>query len=333
MSEQWINLEQATAITGVSQAIILDTTAKYQTTTDSPITKTEHGIVYFNKRQLVSLFPNSANPLVKDKIPGTVFRWFDDLRRAYETSLNTMFKRVEKVKDDHKDDIERQYQARMQDMQAQYQAQLNAIEKGHDAEIKALNHHLEKLENDSVFYQKQILTQQETLAQLNNRYDAVILALRDKESQTISSELAKDITPTPLAIPSNDECHDDEEESATKEQQRVDFEEIVNQAYQARNENNYELAVELFQQAALSGHAKAMGALGRAYFVGEGIEKNIELAVAWLHLAATNGFEPAGKKLEALINKVPEQYQHGLKLAEPISLQIKLNKDALDTAS
>ncbi len=310
MNEQWISLDQATEITGASEAIILDTIKKYQDNPSAIKTKSEDDILYLDKAQLVCLFPSSANPVEKEKIPGTVFKWFDELRRAYEVSMNTMFKRVEKVKDQH-----------IQDMQAQYEKRLAELSNAHISETKALGRHIAKLENDSLFYQNQIVAQQQTISQLNNRYDAVVLALRNKNDEHLTQTFEKDITPDNSQI---EEAQQANQESS-KNTQEITADQIVQHAYLMRSKKEFEKAAKLLTRAALLGHCQAMGALGRSYFIGEGVEANQEQAIAWLHVASEYGFSPADKKLDLMQIKFPEQYSKGLKLAENFALQIKLN--------
>ncbi|WP_111977854.1 tetratricopeptide repeat protein [Algibacillus agarilyticus] len=332
MQVEWITLEQATDITGASQAIILDTINRYKPDHNinsiMPLTKTEQDLVYFDKNQLISLFPNSSNPVEKEKIPGTVFKWFDELRRAYEVSMQTMLRRVEKVKDDHTSDIQQHYQDRLLQAKQQYADHIDDIKAAHKEQLLALSHHIEKLEKDSDFYQQQMLAQQNTLAQLNNRYDTVVLALRDKENP-----IERDITPVaknldqPQSTPLTSERHKVNNTANTDVPEKLDFDQLVKQAYQYREENKFTKATELFEQAAINGNSKAMGALGRAYFIGEGTEINIETAIAWLQLAAENGLKPAASKVKQMEEKYTEQFEHGIALAKTLAIQIKINTD------
>ncbi|AWB67135.1 hypothetical protein C2869_12130 [Saccharobesus litoralis] len=427
----WISLEQATEITGASEAIILDTINKYKHNAEAIRTHSEDDILYLDKKQLVNLFPSSSNPVEKEKIPGAVFRWFDELRRAYEISMQTMFNRVEQVKDEHKQDIESQYTQRLVDLERNHNRHIADLKQAQSEQVDALNKHISKLERDTEFYQQQVIAQQSTIAQLNNRYDSVVLALRDKEAP--SEE--KDITPetksltqssTPDTVSTTTEENTrstrpidtqetqqtpdtlpKQQQSIPAEQQKVrqetvqqsasepsaqsdkvsdstsinssetasepqpdntiettnehtsthtspqtneptakenqvdlepnskkpttqqDIQQWVKQAYNLREQGDLTQAAQYFEKAALQGQEKAMGALGRAYFIGEGLEQNIESAIAWLYLASQHGFTPAAKKLEQVEVRYPDAYHNGLQLAETYAIQIKLNTDTL----
>lgn len=354
MSEQWISLEQATEITGASEAIIRDTIGKYQDNPQQLKVKQEHGLIYLDKAQLVSLFPESANPVEKEKIPGTVFRWFDELRRAYETSVDTMFKKVEKVKDQHREDIEKSYQSRLKELEIHQQNHLRDLKTVHSESLSNMQQHIDKLERDTQFYQQQVIAQQNTISQLNTRYDAVVLHLKNRDPLDATPE--KDITPDqrhlatdelnpesttnnvetpPSATHSHPEPLDTPEQTSqeqskkpepTERLEQVDVEALVKQAYELRDINDYKQSNVLFEQAALHGHARAMGALGRCYVIGEGVESNLEQGIAWLHLAAKHGFTPAIKKVEQIQQKYADEFEHGLALAKTYEIQIKLNK-------
>ena len=344
---QWITLEQASEISGASVAILQDTIRKYKDNRHTLNTYEDNGELYLDKTQIINLFPSSASALEKEKIPGTLFRWFDDLRRAYETSLNTMFKRVEAVKDEHRLDLAESYDQRLKELENSYQSRIDELKSAHQSQVSTLTNHLNKLEKDSLFYQQQIVTQQQTLSQLNSRYDAVIIALKDKKPQ-----LEKDITPStkPSALAVDETDNSDlttktesqaeetaqQEENATSltpvevveqtKENQIKVSDVLKQAYSEREQKNYQAAVELFEQAALLGSNKAMGALGRSYFIGEGVDKNIEKAIAFLHLASEYGFEPAKAKVEQVSDKYPTEYRHGIELAKSYSIQIKINQ-------
>ncbi|EWH11404.1 hypothetical protein DS2_04495 [Catenovulum agarivorans DS-2] len=317
---EWISLENASEITGASLAIIQDTIRKYQ---DNPLAlrcQSIDGEVFVDKKQIINLFPASASALEKEKIPGTLFRWFDDLRRAYETSVNTMFKRVEQVKDQHKLDVETQYKLHIKMLEKKHQQQLKQFAVHYKQMLVHNKKTIEKLEQDSEFYQQQITAQQQTIAKLNSRYDAVILALKDKERLT-----EKDITPS---MPSAHETHKTIEQTTadTTAPDNTDIAEILNQAFAARADKDLNLAAELFTQAAYLGDEKAMGALGRCYCIGEGVDKNLEQGLAWLYLAAEFNFEPAVIKINQAKHKTPEALEKAIQLADALAIQIKLKQ-------
>ena len=77
-----------------------------------------------------------------------------------------------------------------------------------------------------------------------------------------------------------------------------------------------EVAFPLFQQAALNGHVKAMGAMGRAYFLAEGIDENQTLGLAWLINAAEQKLPQAISRVEQLKQQKPELYLQAFKIAD-----------------
>ncbi|MER2492863.1 tetratricopeptide repeat protein [Catenovulum sediminis] len=330
----WITLEQASEITGASLAIIQDTFRKYQDNPKALKTQSIDGEIFVDKRQIINLFPASATVVEKEKIPGTLFRWFDDLRRAYETSLNTMFKRVEAVKDEHKNDLESAYKQQIALLEKKHQQQIKQFAIHYKQQMQHLQSSIHRLEKDAEFYQNQIVTQQDTIAKLNSRYDAVILALKNKG--TIAE---KDITPdnnllagqadqseqNKEKIPPAEETHKNtvpnDSESLNEE-----IDKLLEIAFHARDEKDYSVAVKNFELAAFLGSSKAMGALGRCYFVGEGVEKNIEKGIAWLYLASEYHFEPAKIKIQQVQIKHPEEYTNALQLADALAIQIKLKQ-------
>ena len=58
------------------------------------------------------------------------------------------------------------------------------------------------------------------------------------------------------------------------------------------------MAFTLFSQAAHEKHLKAMGAMGRAYFLAEGTDENHTLGLAWLIQAADKGLPQAIARVE-----------------------------------
>ncbi|WP_018694495.1 tetratricopeptide repeat protein [Algicola sagamiensis] len=85
-----------------------------------------------------------------------------------------------------------------------------------------------------------------------------------------------------------------------------DKSELFDQAVQARASNNFEYAFHLFEKASRLGCPKAMGALARAYFKGEGVEKSPVIGFAWLLCSAELGFSPAIERSQSLSEKWPD---------------------------
>ena len=83
-----------------------------------------------------------------------------------------------------------------------------------------------------------------------------------------------------------------------------DAEDLFNQGYDAKDEEDYDKAVPLFQKAADMGNAEAMVELGDCYFDGNGVSENKAEGVKWYKKAAELGDEVAQ-------NNMGYAYQHG----------------------
>lgn len=64
------------------------------------------------------------------------------------------------------------------------------------------------------------------------------------------------------------------------------------------------LAAEWYKKAAKLGHAASQNNLGVMYYYGDAVEKNTDLAMAWLEKAAAQGLEDAKKSVEKLKARV-----------------------------
>lgn len=301
----WISLHEASAITGASLAIIQDTIHKHSHSPNTLNTQTIDGDLYVDKNQIINLFPGSANVIEKERIPATLFRWFDELRRAYEASINSMFARVEALKKQHTDEMKSVY----------------------DSQVANLQAHIKALEQNNAFYQQQISHQQHTIEQLNQRYDTVMHQLNRVSKQ---AEAEKDVTPKivpePASPPEASFKPTPKVTHKTSNRRQIDAEKLFKKAHEARHKEDFILAADYFEQSAMLGNAKAMGALGRAYFVAEGVEKDLEKALAWLYIAAQNEFEPAQLKLAQLKEKYPQLYLEALAQVELLNIQIEIQQ-------
>ncbi|MCU4674919.1 hypothetical protein N7931_04660 [Catenovulum sp. 2E275] len=321
----WITIEHASEMTGASVAIIQDAIRKYQNKPEALTSKIENGTIFVDKSQILALFSSSANPINKDKIPGTLFRWFDELRRTYESSLNSMQKKIERSQDESKQELKHQYETRIFELEENYQHQINNLKQSHNEQIKLLKRNILRLEKEIEFYQNQNVSQQKSLEQLNTRYDAIILALHhnnraDSSVQSTSvlphQPEAEDVT---TALTSNYEIETHCPHISVDWQ----IEALLDSAFQAREQKEFKIAFELFEQAAMLGSNKAMGALARSYFTAEGIEKNIIKAIAWLKLANAYQFEPAKQKLKNVSEEYPVEFSESDTLAQSLNEQIK----------
>ncbi|GEM_PF-1329564 len=371
MSEQninWITLEHASEISGASVAIIQDTMRKYKEKPEVLRSKSEYGVDYVDKNQILALFSASSNPDSKDKIPGTLFRWFDELRKTYENSLKNMQQTAEKNQTENKQDLKHQYETRIFELEENYQHQIANIKQAHQEQVKLLKRTIIKLEKQLEFHQQQNMRQQKSLEQLNTRYDAIILAMHHSTSGSLDkTELASLEQPAlnPEPAENHIQAQDDiqlsqqtepeerrpEETLAETDQDerlqsnslppepeqsaQIDIhryhaqpeiqwqiDALLDSAFQAREQKEFKIAFELFEQAALLGSNKAMGALARCYFTSEGTKQDIQLAIGWLRLAEAYQFEPAAQKLVKIQQEYPDEFAHSIKLVHSFNEQI-----------
>ena len=84
-------------------------------------------------------------------------------------------------------------------------------------------------------------------------------------------------------------------------------------------EKNLELAKKWYEKAASQGFADAQYNLGVMYMNGELVEQNFLTASMWFYAASENGNENAKKRIDGLLNDdklFPNQYNHAKTLAE-----------------
>lgn len=284
----------------------------------------------------------------KAKVPAQFFQWFDSLRQGYENSINRLFNRVEKVNEDHKEQIKTVYQSQIDGLKKSYQDHLQSLRSSNENQLEQAQARIKQLEKDAQFYQEQLRSQNQTIDKLNGRYDAVIFALKDKMDNKELENVIKDISPadeqnnqpsltshvdSSQSQKSEPEQQGDEtaqknretelntteqaqsESHNTQQTDELNIEQTMSEAFNARQDKQYEQAYELFYAAAIHGNEKAMGAIGRAHFVGEGVPQDKTVGLAWLIKAAEHQFEPAIKKVSAAMQKSPELYQNALKIS------------------
>lgn len=76
-----------------------------------------------------------------------------------------------------------------------------------------------------------------------------------------------------------------------------------NQAFMYVRNFEYEKAFKLFKKLAKSGHLKSQYNLGIMYEYGCWTNQCLKTAAYWYTIAASNGFDPANKKLADIIKK------------------------------
>lgn len=76
------------------------------------------------------------------------------------------------------------------------------------------------------------------------------------------------------------------------------------------------VAVDWFRRAAVQGFVEAQNALGQAYSIGRGVEKNLTVAYMWLELSAIDDYPEAIADRDALRKEMsPAEVKQGEKLA------------------
>jgi len=301
------------------------------------------------------------------KVPSQIFRWFEKMKSNYENSVQTVLSRFENYAAGQQNRLDTANQQHIDNLKFSHNNQL-------DQSQVTINH----LHKDIEYYKLQIEKQQQTIAQLNTRYDAVMSCLltdqnkradikdifqgddffteakkelltpksiqpideqhyiEEQSSDTSSSnDQVNEFTQDPIKHPVKKEItddvpfnstHDDYNETGFKGEPATDNQQVANntddnetlfeQAVQHRTNQEFESAFTLFEQAATNQHARSMGALGRSYFLGEGIEENHEFGLAWLIKAAALELPQAISRIAHFKEHDNELYQLAVDLVE-----------------
>ena len=67
-----------------------------------------------------------------------------------------------------------------------------------------------------------------------------------------------------------------------------------------------EVGLRWLKQAADNGHKLAQNNLGARYYTGDGLEQDLRAAYRYFYLAANQGDRKAGKNLDVIAKKLPE---------------------------
>ena len=270
------------------------------------------------------------------KAPSQVFRWFEKMKSNYEQSIKTVLSRFEQYNE--------KQQARLD---ASHLEHINNLKDSHLQLQNQQQSTIARLEADIAHYKQQVAQQQQTIEQLNNRYDAVITTFLQNKQNTddvldiaaetthpdIPQNTIVDMTVASTANEDNNTRHKSEasnhvEITATEpvnqetasventEEESIKRDQLYEQALLHREEAQFEESIPLFSQAAELGCAKSMGALGRAFFLAEGVEQDPIKGLAWLVLAANKGLPQAIDKVSMYKSSEPEMYQDALAMSE-----------------
>jgi TPR repeat protein len=276
-----------------------------------------------------------------------MFSWFKKTKSNDEENIQLELSRFEQYNEKQQSRLDEANQALITSLK---QAQVN--------QSSIQNNQIEQLKSDVEYYRQQITKQQTTIEELSGRYDAVMGCLLEEKRKEIKNVFSDDdfirIQPSEL-IPEhvNDEKSDQlqtqknnnhetststetidsvvdaadisnetDVNSTTKEVEVAPFKEddlLFDQAILQRKTGDSEQAFLLFEQAAKQGHIKAMGAMGRSFFLGEGTPEDHSLGLAWLINAANHNLPQALDRVKHFQESDPKLYQEALELSEKLA--------------
>ncbi|MDG1750896.1 MAG: hypothetical protein P8I03_04445 [Thalassotalea sp.] len=269
------------------------------------------------------------------KVPSQIFRWFEKMKNNYENSVQSVLSKFEEQSKNQQDRIDNANNEH-----------INTLKTNHNSQIEQHQNNLNQLHEDIAFYKQQITQQQHTIEQLNSRYDAVMVCLikeRKTESTDIknifeseeffdkkdSTLLKTDFNPSIDEINEEVSVDDYKEQILNQEQTQPDtklsldpplsdanLSQLFSEAMELRASGKPTEAFQIFKQAAIFQHAQSMGAMGRAYFLGEGTEENPKLGLMWLIKAAKLNLPQAVNRVEHFKTNDPELYQLAINLIE-----------------
>jgi TPR repeat protein len=87
----------------------------------------------------------------------------------------------------------------------------------------------------------------------------------------------------------------------------LNAEAAAEQGAEAWRDENYDEAMNLLQQAALQGNARAQYAVGYMYYNGQGVERDADKALPWFRRAAEQGDQKAREALSIISQGISRQ--------------------------
>ena len=259
------------------------------------------------------------------KVPSQVFRWFEKMKSNYEHSVQSVLQRFEQYSHSQQLRIDHANQSN-----------IDNLKQSHQKLISLQNDQISQLSHDVKYYKEQMAKQQQTIEQLNGRYDAVMSCLLTEKRKDIDirdifsdddfvknepNEFIESIEDTDISTSDSDiyaEHIDHKNENSNihnNEPSQLDID-LFDQAILKREQGDIEQAFQLFEQAANLGHAKSMGAMGRSFFLGEGTEEDHSMGLAWLIHAANQDLPQAITRVKHFQESEPELYEEALTLSE-----------------
>ena len=277
------------------------------------------------------------------KAPSQIFRWFEKMKSNYEMSVQKVLSQFET------------YNLKQQE-------RLDIANNAHISDLKNANetldnknkNHINQLNKDISYYKEQIAHQQQTIEQLNSRYDAVMACLINEKSAknsdiktifdnddffnhesnlNVTSPIVTEKSKSKIGQNSNIVINTTDEEifknseivtnselatgtEEINEDIQLNADEIFEKALQFRHTNEFQKAFDLFRQSAKLNHPPSMGAMARSYFIAEGVDEDQVLGLAWLIKAAQNKLPQAISRLAHFRENDPELYQQATNLSE-----------------
>jgi len=265
------------------------------------------------------------------KTPSPIFKWFEKMKSGYEKNILAVLQRFEQNNN--------QQQIRIDKAHNEF---INMMQENHLSQVSQYNAQIAQQHKEISYFKQQIAQQQQTISQLNNRYDTVVIELIANQQQKTP---LKDIFDEDNVISTDTSVSEHSPISATtahraenistlnieqtkqesnhrKAKDEKVCEEIYLKALAMRNAHNNQQAFITFKKAAYLGHVLAMGAMGRAYFLAEGVTKDPETGLAWLINAANLHLPQALSRVEFFKVNEPTLYQDASVIAKNIKQDI-----------
>jgi len=266
------------------------------------------------------------------KVPSQIFRWFERMKSNYENSVQSVLSKFEEYND--------KQQLRIDNGNKEH---IESLKDAHNSQIAQNQKNISQLHDDVIYYKQQITQQQKTIEQLNSRYDAVMACLINEKTSngaefkntfdsddfftSSKSELPKptvdmiekdeDINHSESDNPNQDPYYSEGFNSTLEQPLTEDkLNQLFTEAVALRSKGNSSDAFQLFKQLSSYHHAQSMGAVGRSYFLGEGVEENHKLGLLWLLKAAKLNLPQAINRVEHYKNNEPELYRLAKNLLE-----------------
>ncbi|WP_448568504.1 hypothetical protein [Thalassotalea ganghwensis] len=216
--------------------------------------------------------------------------------------------------------FEKQNQIQQNRLDSSHQQHIANLKQQHQSQLADKQAHIEQLTDEINYFKKQLAQKEHSLEQLNARYDAVMSCLLHEKQKDIN---IKDIFSDEnllFEIDSENNVQPDTNpqqdiESAAQQSAQQMFE----QGITLRNQQDFDAALSLFEQAAQLGHAKAMGAMGRAYFLSEGCQEDHTFGLAWLIEAAKHNLEPAIERVNYFKESDAQLYHNALAINQALT--------------